>query len=89
MFAIFCYSNGFYSYTNFEKRITPENNEEKEERCATLSRYGISIKQYWTSLKTPVKRPVLEIPQARKSPQLSPSKQETSSSSAKRNLFHS
>lgn len=73
----------------FEKRSIPESNEEKEELCTALSHYGISLKQYRTGLKTPVKRPILETPQPRKSPRLSPSKQETSDSSAKRNLFHS
>ena len=64
------------------KKEIPQDAEEKEELGATLSKYGVSLKEYQASLKTSVKRLVASnaVPSPRKSPRMSPS-------AAKRTLF--
>ena len=45
----------------FEKKDVPDDVAKKEEMATILSQYGISLKQYKSSLKTPVKRQSCDI----------------------------
>lgn len=80
----------------YEKPKVPQQEDEVEEFCVNLSKFGISLKEYKESLKTPKKRKnpgTLEATEeVRRSPRLGASPMITVSQSkdgttARRNLF--
>jgi hypothetical protein len=78
----------------FEKKMVPQDIEEKEELSIALSKYGVSLKQYEAQVKTPKKkRPAAEdiAPELRRSPRLAgASNQEHNiGEGVRRNLFDS
>ena len=70
----------------FEKKAIPSDCGEKEIMCAALSSFGVSVKDYQSSLTTPTKRPAPAdldgMPSARRSPRLT-----TSQATSARALF--
>ena len=75
----------------FEKKVVPEDISEKEEFCVSLSRYGVSLKQYVQYLQTPTKKRGGEdiAPDPRRSPRLLAAAQQERAhdSGVSRNLF--
>lgn len=61
----------------FEKKAIPSDSGEKEIMCTALSSFGVSLKDYQSSMNTPRKRPAPAVPDlmpsARRSPQFSAS----------------
>ena len=75
----------------FEKKVVPEDISEKEEFCVSLSRYGVSLKQYVQQLQTPTKKRSGEgiAPDPRRSPRLMAASQQeqVDVGGVSRNLF--
>ena len=65
------------SYTGSKRRLSHQISGEKEIMCTALSSFGVSLKDYQSSMNTPRKRPAPAVPDlmpsARRSPQFSAS----------------